>query len=675
MAIINRRQLMEGAAALLGAAHLPWAFAAGQGGGAGSGNAEGRTGLTKPKNLLSSTFTPALFAKSLASAAAWHPYPKAEEREAWESIPSDVRAAAVQRAEAILGTEWVSLPASVYLEFKRTGNRSHFESLYFGRRERLGDLVLGECVEGKGRFLDEITNGVWLICEETSWTIPACLNLQREGLASGLPIIDEPTVALFSAETGATLAWVYYLVGSRLDGISPLITRRIQTETKRRILDPAMDRDDFWWMWGGVGGKTHLNNWNPWINSNWMAANLLLEKDEQQRLMAMSKICRSLDLYLSEYSPDGGCEEGPAYWEVSAASYFDCCTTLESATGGVARVLEHPFIRAMEHYIVDVHIANRYYVNYGDAHANAAPTPELAYRIGAGVGDKSLEEFGAFLMPPDATVGSGGLGRLSRAIPDILSSAKVRSAAKADALERDAWYPALALMTARVKGGSSDGFYLAVQAAANQRSHGHNDSGSFIVFHDGEPVFIDVGVEAYTAKTFSAERYTIWTMQSAYHNLPTVGGVMQSQAAGYRAGDIRYASDDSHAGLAMNLATAYPAEAGITRWMREITLDRKAGRILLSEDFELQRKVPVALSFMTPRVPTQGPQGSVILSAADKSVRNVTLKYDASFTKPSFEKIELKDEGLQHTWGPAIYRVLLSSIEPVDGGKWAIAMI
>ena len=44
------------------------------------------------------------------------------------------------------------------------------------------------------------------------------------------------------------------------------------------------------------------------------------------------------------------------------------------------------------------------------------------------------------------------------------------------------------------------------------RSHGHNDSGSFIVFQDGEPLFIDIGVGTYEKKTFSKERYTIFSM-------------------------------------------------------------------------------------------------------------------------------------------------------------------
>ena len=69
---------------------------------------------------------------------------------------------------------------------------------------------------------------------------------------------------------------------------------------------------------------------------------------------------------------------------------------------------------------------------------------------------------------------------------------------------RDAWYPDFGLMTAREKAGSTDGMYVAVLAANNGRSHSHNDTGNFVIYQDGQPVAIDVGVEAYTAKTFGA---------------------------------------------------------------------------------------------------------------------------------------------------------------------------
>ena len=659
--ILNRRQAMAGAMALFGQAHLPSAFVAQS---VGSTNNVSTSNIGAPSNLLTTSFSPELLSRSLLSATSWHPYPRVDERDVWLKVPRDISNFFVQRANAIRGTEWSSLPATIFLEFKRTGNRSDYEHLLSTRRQRLEDLVMGECFEGEGRFLDEIANGVWLTCEETYWGLPAHLSMQKDG--PGLPDVTEPIVDLVAGETGATISWIDYLVGTQLDQVSPLIRSRMRIEAKRRILDPAFERNDFWWM--GLDGKHGmLNNWNPWINSNWLMANLLLEQDSSRRLRAVSKICNSLDQYLAQYSPDGGCVEGPAYWTMSAAAFFDCCVLLASVTGGAATVLTNPFIRKMGHYIADVHIADDYYVNYGDAHAKGNPPPGLVFRFGSGVEDKVLEAFGASIAAQEGEK-SLGPGSISRALPDILSATTIRNTQKEDALERDSWYPSLHLMTAREKAGSSDGFYLAVQAANNNRSHGHNDSGSFIVFHDGEPVFIDVGVEAYTAKTFGPDRYSIWTMQSAYHNLPTVGGVMQ-QYKGY-ASDVHYDSDDARASISMNLATAYPAEAGIRHWLRKMTLDRKAGRVYLTENFNLQKKVPVVLSLMTSRVPSLSTKGRIVLSSIDKSVRDVSLKYDSSSVTPKFERIVLKDEGMRRTWGENIYRVLLATTELTDSGRW-----
>ncbi len=675
MTLMNRRQLLTGAAALVGQAHLPRIFS--KQAAALVGTPMNLAAIEKPRKILSSTYTIDMLSKKLVRFHDWHPYPKAGEREPWLSIPPDAAAQIVTQGEAILGTPWDSLPATVFLEFAQTGNRTHYQDLYFNRRQRIANLTLAECIEGKGRFTDEIMNGVWLTCEETFWGLPAHLYMQTAG--PGLPDLSEPIVDLFAAQTSATLAWVHYLLGKQLEKSSPLITRRIEAEAKRRILDPAFSRDDFSWMRATTGHR--LNNWNPWINSNWMLTVLLLEPDPKRRVLAVAKICKCLDDYIDDYSPDGGCEEGPGYWNESAGCYFDCLEVLASATDGSRTALTNPFVRKMMHYVADVHIADRFAVNYGDASARAGVNGELAYRMGVATGDRVLEEYGAYHVAPashshnEDAVHTGGQGDLSRPLANLMQLANARTAKATDALARDAWYPALHLMTARVKAGSNNGFYLAVQAAANQRSHGHNDSGSFIVFYDGKPVFIDVGVEAYTAKTFSAERYSIWTMQSAFHNLPMVGGVMQSSGRPYYgASEVHYASDDAHASLEMNLSTAYPPQSAITRWKRVVTLDRANDCIRLSEDFQLQRKLPVQLSFMTPCIPRIDANGSVLLSTEERSNKDIALQFDPRQVEATFERIPLQDEELRRTWGDAIYRILLASSNDCDSGQWEIAI-
>ena len=112
--------------------------------------------------------------------------------------------------------------------------------------------------------------------------------------------------------------------------------------------------------------------------------------------------------------------------------------------------------------------------------------------------------------------------------------------------------------------------------------------GNFVVYLNGNPVLIDVGVENYTAKTFSSKRYEIWTMQSAFHNLPTINGVMQAAGRQYEARDVGFHADDASAEFSADLAAAYPKEAGVEKWRRSVRLDRAANAMLVTDRFALR---------------------------------------------------------------------------------------
>jgi len=661
---MNRRTFLTNVAATTAAFGTPslWpAFAAAQ--------AAAVDGV--PKGLVSQTFAPL----SGALLAEWNPYPKAGEGK-WNTVPQPVRDALIARADTVNSSPWPEMLATDELEFKRNGNRTRFEAISFGRRSRLGYLVLAECTANQGKYLDQIANGVWLICEESFWGVPAHLGAQKAGV--GLADAAEPIIELFGAETSATLGWVVYLLGKQLNSVSPRIVERVHLEAKRRILDPYFTRSDFEWM-GFANPTYHVNNWNPWISSNVLTANLLLEKDAQRRQAVVEKVCRSVDTFLADYSPDAACEEGPAYWARSAASFFDCCWTLVSAHAGQGdAVLKHPFTRAMGHYICNIHIASDFYVNYGDAHPHDAPSPDLSYRFGRATGDDMLAQFGAFEAQVRGTsargagVGAafvtdgGGMVSLSRLLPRMMVANDISAAPAHDALPRDAWYPQLGLMTARQAEGSAAGFFVAAQAASNGRSHGHNDSGSFIIFHNGEPVFIDVGPEAYTATTFGKNRYTLWTMQSAFHNLPTIGGVMQHEGLAYRASDLKVEASDSAASFRANLATAYPTQAGVQRWMRTMLLDRSHGSVAITEDFMLDKPVDVSLSLMTAVAPVVQPDGV--------KIGGTLLVFDQAALKAAIERVAITDDGLKHSWGDAVYRIRLNSAAPVAKATWKLEL-
>ena len=667
---MNRRNFIAGSIALAGQRNLLRSMGAVPDGG------QNEPKLVAPHNLFTTTYPESFLQSKLLSANEWHPYPKCSDRAPWEAVPADIRAAFLAKAEADQKAGWAQLPATMFLNFKRNGNQSIYENASFGRRGQLGRMVLAECMENKGRFLDDITNGIWAICEESFWGDSAHMYMQHAGV--GLPDVTDPIVDLFAAVTVENLAWTRYLLGEQLDGISPLINKRIVVEAERRILTPARQRNDFWWM-GLDGSGRKLNNWNPWINSNLLVANLLLEEDPKLRLQEMVRITRSIDQYLNQYSPDAGEEEGPRYFTVSPMCLFECITFLELATGSSTKIFANPFIDAMGRYILAAHIAGEDYINYGDADVKAGPDGDLLYRYGRAVRDDQLQAFGAWLAAKEGWTATGealtravnaGLTFLSRSIPAVLQASEIRGAHQEDVLIRDAWYPDLGLMTAREKAGTTDGMYVAVLAANNGRSHSHNDTGSFIIYRNGRPVTIDVGVGTYNAKTFSADRYSIWTMQSAYHNLPTIGGVMQQNGAEYRATDRKYASNDERAMYSFNLAATYPQTAGVKSWIRTVTLDRLHGKVVIQENVELERDVPVSLSIMTSRLASMNGDGAITMTFAGAESDPTSLRFNAAELEAVIEKRHISDAHLHAEWGDSVCRILLNSRQRVAKGSW-----
>jgi hypothetical protein len=630
------------------------------------------TAFAKPnrqQNILSEKYPPEKLEQIIQTAAEWHPYPTVSDRAGWEKIPPETRAAQITRAEQHLDCEWKTATAAVFLEFVRNGNRENFEKISFDRRVQLTELVIGECLENQGRFLDDIVNGIWAICEESYWGVPAHLGLQKKG--TGLPDVTEPTVDLFAAETGMLLSWTYYLLGEPLDRVSPLIRERIHQEMQRRILEVNLARDDFWWM--GLNTERPVNNWNPWICSNWLAGVLLLENDPTRRLQSVGKIMKCLDQFLNPYPSDGGCDEGPSYWSRAAASLFDCLQLLSSASAGQIDIFDEPLIKKMGSYIYQVQIADDFYINFADAGARLSPPPMLVYQFGQKTGDKTMQNFGAYLTQkqnfPQASVTKifGAFPSMTRVLAGLFALPEILTSTPQPPQTSDTWLPELQLMTARPVAGSTEGLFLAAKGGHNAESHNHNDVGNFIIYTDGLPAVIDVGVETYTAKTFSPRRYEIWTMQSGYHNLPTINGISQQNGAEFKATDVRFQTTGPVVNFSLNLASAYPNAAGIKFWKRTLTFER-GKQITLLEDYELNQ-VPetLELSVMTWGAPELVQAGKIRVQApgAAKSKGAIQIQFDPRKLEVVIEPIAITDDKLHAVWGEKVHRLKFSVQNPV----------
>ncbi len=619
-----------------------------------------------PRNLLTGKhhYDIAWLKAHLLPAGQWQPYPTAGDRARWGAVGADLRDAIVPAAREAAKKPWPPLTATFSLNYLRNGNRSDFSAPHRERQSRLELLTLAEALEGQGKFLDPITDAVWLISEETWWGEPAHIpQLQRSG--TGLPNVREPVIDLFAAERGAALAWTYYLVGAKLDAVSPFVRERIAYEVDRRILTPFLARDDFWWM--GLAERKDLNNWTPWITSNVLTCALLLEQNPDRRAALVAKCLQILDRYVNLYPADGGCDEGPGYWSAAGGALFDCLDLLHSATAGQLDVYDEPLVRAMGHFICDAHVAGDWALNFGDGSARARPNAALVYRFGRVTHDDAMAAYGAWLAHASRDLANVVRnGSLTRQLPAIFAHDELLAAPVAEPLPRDVFLPDLQMAAARDAAGSTAGLYFGIKGHHNAESHNHNDAGSFMLYADGQPVLIDVGVETYTVKTFSPQRYEIWTMQSAYHNLPTINGVMQAWGHRYAAADVRHDANDRQASVEMELAHAYPTEAGVESWRRRLVLTR--GRdVTLSETYRLREvRAPLVLNFMTADAVENRAADELVLRG--KSGPAVAMHFDATRLKARVEEIPVEDNQLRGVWGGTLRRIQLVDEQPAPAG-------
>ncbi|HEX7754193.1 MAG TPA: heparinase, partial [Niabella sp.] len=184
-------------------------------------------------NLLSGKYSRDQLQQQLIPLSEWTPFPRLTDRATWSRADDTLMKAYLEKAESYMHYEWPAIPATTSLLIERTGDRASYEQISFQKRRVLGTLLLAEVYENKGRFIDPIINGVWSICEESFWGASAHLPRTKE--YSGLMDVSKPFVELFSAETATFLAWVDYLVGDKLDAVSPQVRKRIYYEINNRI--------------------------------------------------------------------------------------------------------------------------------------------------------------------------------------------------------------------------------------------------------------------------------------------------------------------------------------------------------------------------------------------------------------------------------------------------------
>jgi hypothetical protein len=602
------------------------------------------------RDLLTNNCNKTSLKEHLLPGLEWAGLPAYTNRQKWDNLSPVYKAALIKSGENALSYKWQLIPATEYLAYVRTGNRTGMQQIYTANTSNLKRLVLAELAEGKGRFTDQIINGVWAMCEMTTWSLSAHLSAQKKGL--GIPDITDPIIDLEVGNTAALLAWIHYFFHDTFDKVNSLVAARIRYEIDRQVLTPYYQRDDFWWM--AFKKDDFVNNWNVWINYNVLNCILLMETDPEKRAAGVYKTMQSVDKFINYYKADGGCEEGPAYWESAGGMLYEYLALLSEATNGKVNQFDNELVKNIGRYIYRAYINDRYYINFADAAAKLNQPPGLIYCFGKAIGDEAMKGFGSFLAHKQRWDTHVPQETLQATVANLWLAKAILDYPQAEPLLGDFWLPGTQILAARDKAGTTQGFYFAAKGGHNNESHNHNDVGSFMLYYNGKPVLIDIGSEVYTRQTFGPERYTIWTMRSVYHNLPLINGVEQHAGQQFAARQPVFKATPGTVSFTLDIAKAYPDTAGVNKWNRSYLLKRGTA-FTITDDYHLTRNNGnTAIHFMSSIKPTIVKPG--VLRLGDDEMA-LDMLY-AGNIPPVIEDIPVKDERLLQSWPPHVYRII-----------------
>ncbi len=314
----------------------------------------------------------------------------------------------------------------------------------------------------------------------------------------------------------------------------------------------------------------------------------------------------------------------------------------------------------MGEYIAQSYIGgDSWVVNFADASAKGGGDPLLIYRYGTAVKSKEMQQFAKYLL--DRETNKLSFSRdIYRNLEDLRLFHAIEQESAALPTNPYKWYPETEFLYIRDKG-----YFFAAKGGFNNESHNHNDVGSFILYLQEQPVFIDAGVGTYNKKTFSKERYDIWTMQSNYHNIPQINGIDQQFGAQFKAKNVKFNAKKQE--FSLDIAQAYPSQANVNSWIRSY----KAGNneLIVSDEFSIQNPSQAnIIHFLLAKEPTLQ-NGKILLNNGTHS-----LTYDAKQFDVSVDAVEQDDNRLSKVWGSTVYRLSFKAKEIKAKGKYTFSI-
>ncbi len=439
------------------------------------------------------------------------------------------------------------LTEAIFLHYSQTGKQTAYAEFEGSARPGFAKLVLAECIDNSGRFLDRIHRAIEALCAERTW-VHSFHDPQLDNWHGRTTEID-----LRVASISWSLSTAYHFLGDRLDAG---IRRRVRHELERRTFAPFLlmldgrrimlnQPNSFSWL-------ALCHNWNSSCLGGVVSSALTMieSKDERARYVAAAECY--IQNFISGVPADGSCSEGIGYWGGGFTHFVMLAENIWQATHGAVDLLADEHVELVAQYGSRLQIMPSTYPAFADCHPRPTPPADLMRFVS--------RRYGMGLQPwEDADPEPSTLQNLAvYGFPNSASAAP--DSATPAGRDLRSWFTEAGLFVGRPYAAEPKALGVAFKGGNNGEFHNHNDLGSFVVAISGKLLLTDPGSEKYTSRTFSDHRYEGNLLNSYGHSVPIVAGALQRAGSAAQAPVVRTDFDDEEDLVIYDLRPAYDVE-------------------------------------------------------------------------------------------------------------------
>lgn len=198
--------------------------------------------------------------------------------------------------------------------------------------------------------IDYLQDLLWAYCDDYTWVMAA-----HEGRA----------IDLGSAMLAATLAEIVHVLGDRLEDE---VKQRVSVEIERRIFQ------NFWNYRQFETWKTDRHDWNHVCNGELIRTARYEIEDPVVLAHMVHGAIQNMTYALDGFTEDGGCVEGPGYWDYGFGHYAHVAQALYLKTAGEINLMSDPKIARICQYPLASNIAGPIRSTFADSSHGFIPS-------------------------------------------------------------------------------------------------------------------------------------------------------------------------------------------------------------------------------------------------------------------------------------------------------------